>query len=273
MRSAARLALLLGFGSTAGCSLIFGIRAEDYTDGAHEGGIPPGQDAHGNDGPDARADASADASADAAHSPCLDAPAHLFCDDFDQTGTLEDRGWGRLLSNTGQVDVDAVDARSAPRSVWTQITAKAFAAIARDFNSVDPSGDLHLGFDMHVERFVGAGAVAVLSVSTYLFRLLIASDGKYAADEYNTVNNAQVGHTVGAKIGNLWVNVQMSMHFVKNRGAGSRMKITMDGNVVMDTAIAPTVDTGAPGVSLGVLDQPEASIRMRFDNVTFDRNP
>jgi hypothetical protein len=241
----------------------FGADATPADDGGltRDGSMP---DAAGDGG--GAGDAADDARSTV--SPCLGA-THRVCEDFDQNGTLESRGWTIDTTNGGHVVVDTGDSRSVPKSVVMTNPTLARATISQTFTG-GAAGDLRLSFDVRARK-ASQLIIATIVIETYEVRLGVRADGSLNIDEVDRAGNQpQVDHDVGAKVTDAWVTIELLVHFVLNKASGSAVTITLNGVVSKTAPLTPSVGTGAPRIFLGVVDGPASLNELRFDNVIFD---
>jgi hypothetical protein len=251
-------------GCTGGCSVLFGLSVDDYSEGRGDAAV-----ARIDGAPETSEPPPGDGSA--ASSPCAGF-THRFCDDFDQSGSLQSHGWATPdTAGGGHVAIDALDSRSPPQSVSMSNPSTARAALSRTFKGLDPAGDMHFAFDFRAQE-AALLIVAVVAVGTYALRFGVDNNGAYNLDEWDdTGGQSPIFHTVTGSAVDAWTHFELVVHFVKNKASGSTITVLMNGaSVAGPIALKPSVDTGDPRIEIGVLDSPASLNRLRFDNVVFD---
>ena len=256
--SVPRLVVLLGaFVAPSGCSLAFGIDASDCTRVVVVDTASPRE-----------AGAPLDAtSTRTSHrrAPILKRTSSARTSSRADRAPQVDRLRRRRAGNRRD------DAVSPPSSLWFSTTNKEYASVEGDVG-VDAAGDIRLHLDVRVDLQTTSAALAVFAIGTYLVQIGRSAEGNFDADELDVDGGMVASFTPSTLAANgAWTAVDLAVHFVPNRQAGSHATLRLDGRTVVDTDLHPTVDQGNTHLQIGVCDGPDGDLQIRLDNVYLDK--
>jgi hypothetical protein len=245
--------------------------------GANDTGSPPTPDTGTPINP------AADAAPDA---PVLgfcasQSPAHLLCDDFDETPP---QGWN-VDTSLGSQGVDGTASTSSPSSYLftTQTLTNGSVAQIRRFLTIGRTPkSFHLEYDLRIDQrdATAGGGAALASVevydasagSAYTLDVAVHPNGSTLEENWQPSGSAntfrETSLTKTPTVGK-WVRVGVDATF----GVSPTATVTFDGAVVLDrVALQPSPTSGVTTVYLGVtyLKGPATSWKVRYDDVTFD---
>ena len=208
-------------------------------------------------------------------------PAHLLCDDFDETPI---QGWN-LDTVLGSQGVDGTASTSSPSSylVTTQaLTSSSVAQIRRFLTIGRTPKSFHLEYDLRIDQrdATAGGGAALASVevsdasagSAYTLDVAVHPSGSTLEENWQpsvSVNTFRETSLTKTPTVGKWVRVGVDATF----GVSPTATVTFDGAVVLDrVALQPSPTSGVTTVYLGLtyLKGPATSWKVRYDDVTFD---